>query len=201
MAYNEPQPAAPMVRLHRRVMLLWLITLLLLGGWFLWREVWPALQGPAGEPRTVSPRAELNQLERTNIRIFQNASPSVVHINTRARQVNPWTRRVYDRPLGTGSGFVWDERGHVITNFHVIRNATSAQVVMHDHRRFNAQLIGVMPGDVIQKIDERDVTNANDLLLALDHFDLGDTVTLTLWRDGDQVDVDVTLKDWSPGSP
>ena len=41
-------------------------------------------------------------------------------ITTRVEQVDFWTRNVFEVPAGTGSGFVWDERGHIVTNFHVI---------------------------------------------------------------------------------
>ena len=45
-------------------------------------------------------------------------------------------------PQGTGSGFVWDEQGHIITNFHVIRGAQEALVTLGDQRSFQAQLVG-----------------------------------------------------------
>ena len=54
-----------------------------------------------------------------------------------------WTRNVYSVPRGTGSGFVWDDAGHVITNFHVIENASEALVKLADGREFKASLVGV----------------------------------------------------------
>ena len=45
-------------------------------------------------------------------------------------------------PRGTGTGFVWDERGHVVTNFHVIQEANAAQVTLADQSSFRAELVG-----------------------------------------------------------
>jgi S1-C subfamily serine protease len=52
---------------------------------------------------------------------------------------------LFTLPQGTGSGFIWDERGHVVTNFHVISNADRAQVTLADNTAWDAQLVGVAP--------------------------------------------------------
>ncbi len=59
--------------------------------------------------------------------------------------VDPWTRNVHEMPRGTGSGFVWDDLGHVITNNHVIKGASRAHVRLADGRTFEAELVGADP--------------------------------------------------------
>jgi S1-C subfamily serine protease len=56
-----------------------------------------------------------------------------------------WTRNVFSVPRGTGSGFIWDEAGHVVTNYHVIEGASEAQVKLADGRDYRAGLVGASP--------------------------------------------------------
>jgi S1-C subfamily serine protease len=69
----------------------------------------------------------------------------VVFISTRAEVQNPWTRNLFSVPQGTGSGFVWDDAGHVVTNFHVIAGASGAAVRLADGRDYEADLVGASP--------------------------------------------------------
>jgi S1-C subfamily serine protease len=94
------------------------------------------------EPRPIAPRGDLAADESATISIFESASRSVVYITTLKRVVERWTRNVREVPSGTGSGFVWDEHGHVVTNYHVIRGAQAAQVSLADQRSFDAVLVG-----------------------------------------------------------
>jgi S1-C subfamily serine protease len=96
-----------------------------------------------GQPRTVTPRGELAADEKATIDLFERTRESVVYITTSSRVRDIWTRNVYSVPRGTGSGFVWDDAGHVITNFHVIENASEALVKLADGREFKAALVGV----------------------------------------------------------
>ncbi|WP_452038999.1 S1C family serine protease [Alteraurantiacibacter palmitatis] len=100
---------------------------------------------PAAEPRVVTARGDLGADERATIDLFRNARDSVVFISTRQRVANFWTRNVYSVPRGSGSGLVWDEAGHIVTNFHVIEGASEAQVQLADGRQFSATLVGVSP--------------------------------------------------------
>lgn len=112
-------------------------------------QSFPLLQstlfGRYSEPRVVTPRGDLTSSEQSTIEVFGVAKDSVVFISTSQRVVNPWTRNAYDRPRGTGSGFVWDELGHVITNHHVIEGASQAMVRLADGRAFDAFLVGAAP--------------------------------------------------------
>lgn len=104
-----------------------------------------ALRGPAEEPRVVVPRGDLASDEQTTIAIFEGAKDSVVSITTESRVVDFWTRNAYDVPRGSGSGFIWDAQGHVVTNNHVIEGATSALVRLADGRAYPARLVGAAP--------------------------------------------------------
>ena len=96
-----------------------------------------------GQPRAVTPRGELGADEKATIDLFERTRESVVYITTSSRVRDIWTRNVYSVPRGTGSGFVWDDAGHLITNFHVIENASEALVKLADGREFKASLVGV----------------------------------------------------------
>ena len=96
-------------------------------------------------PRPVSPRGPLTAEELSTIEMFKKASPSVVYITTLDRVVNLWTMNVKEVPKGTGSGFVWDDQGHIVTNYHVIAGAKAAQVRLSDQRGFPAELVGASP--------------------------------------------------------
>jgi S1-C subfamily serine protease len=97
------------------------------------------------EPHTVTARGELSNAERSNIEIFRKASPSVVYITTLTEMVNLWTRDITRIPRGTGSGFIWDRHGHIITNYHVLQGATEIRIGLSDHRTYNATLVGASP--------------------------------------------------------
>ncbi|MGA2498790.1 MAG: S1C family serine protease, partial [Tepidisphaeraceae bacterium] len=81
---------------------------------------------PAVSPRPITPRGDLADEEKTSISLFKNASPSVVFITTATTRLDLWTRNVYEIPRGSGSGFVWDDAGHIVTNVHVIQDASTA---------------------------------------------------------------------------
>ncbi len=98
-----------------------------------------------GGIRTVTARGDLAADERTTIELFEQSRASVVFISTATLVRDIWTRNVFSVPRGTGSGFVWDDAGHVVTNFHVIENASEAMVKLADGRDYKATLVGVSP--------------------------------------------------------
>lgn len=81
--------------------------------------------------------------ELHTIRLFENASPSVCYITTKVRQRDFWSFNVQEVPAGSGSGFVWDDDGHIITNYHVIRGASQAVVTLANGNDYQATLVGV----------------------------------------------------------
>jgi S1-C subfamily serine protease len=106
-------------------------------------------------PRSVTARGELAPQEKSIVTLFRQASPSVVHITAIAVQRDLFTLKPYQIPEGTGSGFIWDTTGNVITNFHVIQSADVAQVTLADQSNWKARLVGVAPDKdlAVLKID------------------------------------------------
>ena len=68
--------------------------------------------------------------EAKTIAIFEKAAPSVVYIDTFVEQRDAFSPNVQEVPLGAGSGFVWDDAGHIVTNYHVVRQSRLAQVAI-----------------------------------------------------------------------
>jgi S1-C subfamily serine protease len=116
---------------------------LLLGGGLLLNAV--AKNEPGAQPRSVTPRGALEADELNNVNVFKRVSPSVVHITTTQAQRDFFSRRVMEVPAGTGSGFVWDDTGHIVTNFHVIQNANAVKVLLAEQGEFAAELVGAFP--------------------------------------------------------
>lgn len=97
------------------------------------------------EPKQVEARGDLASIEKTTVDIFSKTSPSVVFITNLQVQHDVLRRNAMTIPRGTGSGFLWDEAGHVVTNFHVIAGADAAKVTLSDQSVWNAKLVGAYP--------------------------------------------------------
>ena len=101
---------------------------------------------PAAQPRRPLPPIPdyLRPDERATVELFERTSPSVVYINTLARRTDWFGRPMGGEvPQGTGTGFIWDADGHVITNAHVVGGADSVEVVMADQTTHEAELVGL----------------------------------------------------------
>lgn len=112
------------------------------------RDSWvrsASLNNPRAAPRAVSARGELLADEKSTIALFRQASPSVVNITAIGMERDLFTLNLYQIPQGSGSGFVWDTNGDIITNFHVIQNADAAQVTLADQSNWKARVVGVAP--------------------------------------------------------
>ena len=91
----------------------------------------------------ISPVNIIQQYEKGVIGLFKKSSASVVYITTSAYKQDYWSRNVYEIPVGSGSGFIWDDKGHIITNYHVIKGVDKAEVTLSDHTSWQATLVGV----------------------------------------------------------
>jgi S1-C subfamily serine protease len=80
--------------------------------------------------------------EDNSISVFRAVAPSTVFV-TKANVVFDRFARRIEVPVGTGSGFIWDTHGHVVTNYHVVQGARRFSVTMHDHKSFDAELVGM----------------------------------------------------------
>jgi S1-C subfamily serine protease len=124
---------------------MWAVLVVLVGLLLIWAVPGFSPRRAAAQPREVSSRGALLATELTTIGLFEAAKPSVVFITTQARVVDRWTRNIFNIPRGSGSGFIWDERGHVVTNHHVVSGASGALVTLSDGREASATLVGVSP--------------------------------------------------------
>ena len=96
-------------------------------------------------PRAVTPRGDLGDDEKETIKLFEETSPSVVFITTINLRRDFFSTNIYKMPAGTGSGFIWDSDGHIVTNYHVIKGADEAQITLWDQSTWDAKLVGVEP--------------------------------------------------------
>jgi S1-C subfamily serine protease len=112
-----------------------------------WQFLWPGRQGgdPDAVPRVVEARGDLAEDEKSTIALFKAASPSVVNITSLAVRQGFLNLDVQQIPQGSGSGFIWDAQGHVVTNYHVIQNAGAARVTLSDHSTWDARVVGAYP--------------------------------------------------------
>src|SRR5258706_6707236 len=84
--------------------------------------------------------AALTDEEAINVRVYRQVSPAVANILTKATEYDFFMDPV---PVeGAGSGFVIDEKGYILTNFHVVQEAQSIEVVLGDQSRYPAKFIG-----------------------------------------------------------
>ncbi len=124
----------------------------------------PELLSPEARQSTVTPEllnsedieglADLTPEERVNVAVYEKCHPSVVHIETRGVGSDSFFGRA-TLAEGTGSGWVWDTQGHVITNYHVIKGARQMTITLHSGDQFDGTLIGHdIPNDLaVVRID------------------------------------------------
>lgn len=122
--YNQPSP-------------LWwlpvLVLILVIGGLIWWFWPWGGSGlNPQAQPRPVTARGDLSELEKANIAIYERTSSSLAQVTNLARRASFLTFNVQEIPKGVGSGFVWDDEGHIVTNYHVVEGADAAQVTLSD---------------------------------------------------------------------
>ena len=161
-ARGRPVPAATAPRRRGRGVSPWLVLVLLViiaGLMFrLGLLSGGSVFDPDAAPRAVTPRGELAPAERSVTEIYERVSPSVVHLVGRVPEyaVDAAGRRalVRERQV-SGSGFVWNQDGHVVTNAHVIAGAEDLRVTLADGSTYNGRPVGALAGrDIaVLKID------------------------------------------------
>ena len=127
--------------MRRSVLILGLLSAGLVVGW-----CGHALTPSPVQPRSVEPRGSLPEWEQVSIRRFKEAAPSVVYITTTEERARDFFGLdVVEVPTGSGTGFIWDAQGHVVTNFHVIQGAARAFITLADGSRHEATYVGGAP--------------------------------------------------------
>ena len=127
----------------------WLLVAALIGGVLVWQGR-PWLEQRAAPPievvpRAITPAGDLAADEKATIELFERSKGSVVFITTTQLVRDFWSRNLFSVPRGAGSGFVWDNDGHIITNNHVVQGASEAKVRLNDGRDYSAKLVGASP--------------------------------------------------------
>ncbi|GMH24215.1 hypothetical protein Nepgr_026058 [Nepenthes gracilis] len=97
--------------------------------------------GSASAFVVTTPR-KLQSDELATVRLFQENTPSVVYITNLAAKQDAFTLDVLEVPQGSGSGFIWDKDGHIVTNYHVIRGASDLRVTLADQSTYEARVVG-----------------------------------------------------------
>ena len=107
------------------------------------------------EPRAITPAQDLGADEKATIAVFQQDAPSVVHITSIQVRTDQLSMNEMEIPAGVGSGFIWDDQGHIVTNFHVVADAQRAQVILSDGSAYAAEIVGKAPDKdlAVLKID------------------------------------------------
>jgi 2-alkenal reductase len=122
-----------------------IIVLLVVGGIYLVQPYFDRFMFSASTPRLVEPRGSLSELERTTIELFERTSPSVVQVVGVGGGVeSPF----FERENGggqSGTGFVWDPAGHIVTNDHVVQGAGSLAVRLASGQVLPARIVGTAP--------------------------------------------------------
>ena len=114
--------------------------------------------------------------EENNIEIFKRGSPSVVHITNSRLVRSYYSLNPQEVPQGTGTGFIWNKEGYIVTNFHVIQQASVVTVTLQNGSSYDAVPIGSDPDKdlAVLKIDAKDI--------ALSPITLGDSSLLEVGR-------------------
>jgi S1-C subfamily serine protease len=154
---------------------------------------------PEVQPRPAIAREGLDAEEQEAVSLFQKASPSVVNVDTVAKVKRaPWDARIFELKAGTGSGFLWDDDGHIVTNFHVVQESLdqprlTLRVVLADRSAYEAIVVGVAPDydlAVLQfaphdfpprsKIRKIELGTSHDLLVGMKAYAIGNPFGLSL---------------------
>ena len=96
-------------------------------------------------PRPVTPRGPLPAAEQEVVDRFREARASVVYLTSLTYQQDFFSLDVQAVPTGTGSGFIWDTQGHIVTNYHVVEDAQEVEAALPDGSRKTAKVVGVAP--------------------------------------------------------
>ena len=103
------------------------------------------MQPKVGIRPVVQPIGDLGADERSNMQIFEQTAPSVTSITNKKLQRGIFSFNVMEIPQGAGSGFLWDDKGHIVTNFHVIYEADEIEVKLQNGKSYDASLVGADP--------------------------------------------------------
>ena len=111
----------------------------------------------ATSPRPVEPRGELAEIEKSTIELFQRVSPSVVQVVGRVSDASMFSD--YSEGGQSGTGFIWDQAGHIVTNNHVVAGVNEVAVQLASGVVVGADIVGTAPIYDLGVIRLRNVSN------------------------------------------
>ena len=114
---------------------------------------------PTTAPAVLDEQAAANDLESRVIAVYDGASPSVVNITNRSTVYDLWFGAAPQE--GTGSGFVYDDQGHILTNYHVIEGADEILVTLADGQVYKAEVVGSDPTNDLAVLRVDSIGSAN----------------------------------------
>jgi S1-C subfamily serine protease len=172
----------------------WLVAVLLIlvaALYLQFNGLWPQpLLDPNAGPRPVTPRGNLAEDEQSTIDLFRSVNQSVVHVTT-SSIVQNYRMNPIEIPQGSGSGFIWDKKGYIVTNYHVIRqarqNGGKVKVVLYNSQTYSAAVVGVSPGSdlavlkinaPVAELKPIPVGKSNDLQVGQKVFAIGSPFSL-----------------------
>jgi S1-C subfamily serine protease len=83
--------------------------------------------------------------ENNNIAVFDAASPSVVFVTNTQLRRQRFSLNVMEIPRGSGTGFIWDDSGLIVTNFHVVYGANRITITLQSNKSYEATVVGSAP--------------------------------------------------------
>ncbi len=129
--------------------------------------------------------------ERNSVEVFEAARPSVVFVTNQQLARDPYSFDLVTVPRGSGTGFVWSDKGYIVTNFHVVEGARQITITLQDQSNWPAEIVGLAP--------ERDlaVLKIDGKKAKLNALPLGDSGDLRVGRKvlaiGNPFGLDATL--------
>jgi S1-C subfamily serine protease len=156
------------------------------------------LTNPEAKLREATPRAPLDAEERESIDVFKKLKSSVVNVDIMQRQRVGWQDQVAERQTGAGSGFIWDDDGHIVTNYHVVADLyripnVLVRVTLADRTAWDAVVVGASPDHdlaVLQfapqsrpptdRVHKIDLGTSGDLEVGQKVFAIGNPLGLSL---------------------
>jgi len=145
--------------------------------------MWMLPEAALARHATAAP-FRLNSEESTTVSLFKRNTPSVVYITNLAVQRDQFTLDVLEVPQGSGSGFIWDSDGHIVTNFHVIRGAQDLLVTLSNQEEVKAKVVGfdqdkdvavlqIRPKDASESLSPVTLGKSNELQVGQNVYAIG----------------------------
>lgn len=134
-----------MPKIHPKI---YLSSIALAGTIALLASHFPAVVGETAVKKhaeTPVSKSDLLETEKNSISVFEKTAPLVVFVDNLQRRRDFFSMDASEVKTGAGSGFIWDNEGHIVTNFHVVRGASRITVTLKGGKIYEAEVIGAEP--------------------------------------------------------